>query len=120
MKRYAIILAMPLLALAAAAAQAHALLDHASPLVGSTVRTAPKTLTLWFTQKLEPAFSRVEVRDASGARVDTGKAQVDRGDPAVMRIGLRPLKSGTYLVHWRVLSVDTHTTEGTFSFSVGP
>jgi methionine-rich copper-binding protein CopC len=37
----------------------------------------------------------------------------------VMRIGLKPLPPGTYKVHWRVLSVDTHTTEGAFSFHVG-
>jgi copper resistance protein C len=120
MRRYVILLVTPLLAVHAAVAHAHALLDHASPLVGSTVSSAPKALTLWFTQKLEPAFGRVEVRDATGARVDSGKPVVDRGDPAVMRVGLKPLKSGTYQVHWRVLSVDTHTTEGTFSFSVGP
>jgi len=120
MKRLSIVLFLPLLVFGAGAAQGHALLDHASPLVGSTVRTAPRSLTLWFTQKLEPAFSHVEVRDASGARVDAGKAAVDRTDPAVMRIGLKPLKNGTYHVHWRVLSVDTHTTEGSFSFSVGP
>jgi methionine-rich copper-binding protein CopC len=65
---------------------------------------------------LEAAFSTVEVTDGSGARVDQGKAQVN-GDN--MRIGLKPLKPGAYRVHWRVLSVDTHVTEGNFSFRVG-
>ena len=31
--------------------------DHASPLVGGTVAAAPREVTLWFTQSLEPAFS---------------------------------------------------------------
>jgi methionine-rich copper-binding protein CopC len=117
-----ILLAASLLAaslLGAAQAQAHAMLDHASPLVGSTA-SAPRAVTLWFTQKLEGAFSTIEVRDAGGARVDAGKAQVDKGNATVLRVGLKPLKPGTYQVHWRVLSVDTHTTEGNFSFSVGP
>jgi methionine-rich copper-binding protein CopC len=29
------------------------------------------------------------------------------------------LSPGTYRVHWHVLSVDTHKTEGSFSFRVG-
>jgi len=97
-------------------AQAHAFLDHAEPRVGSTVPTAPRELSLSFTQNLEPAFSTVEVRDANGARVDQGKAQISAD---VMRVGLKPLPPGTYKVHWRALSVDTHTTEGSFSFQVG-
>ncbi len=105
-----------LLALGTRAVGAHAFLDHASPLVGSTVRSAPRDVSLWFTQDLEPAFSSVQVTDANGARVDQGKAQI-RGN--VMRIGLKHLSPGTYRVRWRALSVDTHTTEGSFSFSVG-
>jgi copper resistance protein C len=100
----------------AAAAQAHAFLDHASPLVGGTVASAPREVTLWFTQGLEPAFSRVEVSDSSGARVDQGNAQVSG---STMRVGLKPLAAGTYRVRWHVLSVDTHTTQGSFTFHVG-
>jgi methionine-rich copper-binding protein CopC len=103
-------------AFSATAAHAHAFLDHASPLVGGSVATAPREVTLWFTQSLEPAFSRAEVTDASGARVDQGKAQISG---STMRVGLRPLAAGTYRVHWHVLSVDTHTTQGSFTFHVG-
>ena len=103
-------------AFSATAAHAHAFLDHASPLVGGSVATAPREVTLWFTQSLEPAFSRAEVTDASGDRVDQGKAQISG---STMRVGLRPLAAGTYRVHWHVLSVDTHTTQGSFTFHVG-
>jgi methionine-rich copper-binding protein CopC len=105
-----------LVTLAAPAAHAHAFLDHASPLVGGTVAAAPHEVTLWFTQNIEPAFSRIEVSDSSGARVDQGKAQVSG---STMRVGLKPLAAGTYRVHWHVLSVDTHTTQGSFTFRVG-
>ena len=98
------------------AAKAHAFLDHAEPRVGSTMPTAPRELTLTYTQNLEPAFSQVQVSDGSGRRVDLGKPSISG---AVMRVGLKPLTAGTYRVHWRVLSVDTHTTEGSFSFHVG-
>jgi methionine-rich copper-binding protein CopC len=98
------------------AAEAHAFLDHAEPRVGSTVPTAPRELSLSFTQKLEPAFSSVEVSDANGARVDLGKPSVSA---SIMRVRLKQLSPGSYRVRWHVLSVDTHTTEGSFTFQVG-
>jgi copper resistance protein C len=98
-------------------AHAHAFLDHAEPRVGSTTATAPKEVVLFYTQNLEPAFSSVEVSDANGARVDQGKPRISA---STMRVGVKPLPPGTYRVRWQVLSVDTHTTEGNFTFSVGP
>jgi copper resistance protein C len=104
-----------LLTLGSGAAYAHAFLDHASPLVGSTVRTAPRELSLWFTQNLEPSFSTVQVTDSKGARVDEGKPKISGN---TVRVGLKSLPPGSYRVHWHVLSVDTHTTQGSFSFTV--
>lgn len=101
-----------------AAAHAHAFLDHASPKVGSTVGTAPRELLLWFTEKLEPTFSTVEVRNAQGAVVSS-KAQVAGSDGTELRVPLKPVPAGTYQVIWRVLSVDTHRTQGNFTFHVG-
>jgi methionine-rich copper-binding protein CopC len=105
---------------AAPLAQAHAFLDHASPPVGSSVPTAPPVVSLWFTQDLEPAFSSATVTNDAGQRVDLGNAQIPQGSPAELRIGLKPLTPGTYLVSWHVVSVDTHPTEGTFTFEIKP
>src|SRR6202140_3621198 len=115
MRKFLTMVPLLLIALAPVAAQAHAFLDHASPLVGSTVPAAPHEVTLSFTQNLEPAFSTVAVTDASGARVDQGKPTINAN---TMRIGLKALGSGTYKVRWHALSVDTHKTEGTFTFHV--
>ena len=109
-------LSLAAIALATTGAQAHAFLDHASPLVGSTVPSAPHELSLSFTQNLEPAFSTVEVTGPNGARVDQGKPQISGN---TMRVGLKASGPGTYHVHWHALSVDTHTTQGSFSFHVG-
>jgi copper resistance protein C len=112
-------LLLPLLSLLvgfATGAQAHAFLDHATPLVGSTVAAAPHEVSLSFTQNLEPAFSRVEVYGGGGGRVDQGKPQIGGN---TMRVGLKALGPGTYRVRWHALSVDTHTTEGSFTFHVG-
>ena len=116
MRTLVIIVSLLLTAFGAAGAQAHAFLDHASPLVGSTVTTAPRELSLWFTQNLEAAFSNVEVLDANGNRVDQGKPSISGN---TMRVGLKALSPGTYRVRWHALSVDTHTTQGSFTFHVG-
>jgi copper resistance protein C len=116
MRRSSLAAIMPvLLLLATGEATAHAFLDHAEPRVGNTVATAPHQVTLWFTQKLEAAFSTVTVTNAAGERVDTGKARVSGNQ---MSISLRPGGAGTYHVTWHVLSVDTHTTDGNFAFQV--
>jgi copper resistance protein C len=115
MRTRAIVVALLLATLGIAAARAHAFLDHASPLVGSTVPTAPHEVSLWFTQNIEAAFSSVEVTDASGARVDQGKPQISGN---TIHVGVKTLGPGTYRVRWHVLSVDTHKTEGSFSFHV--
>jgi len=107
------------LGLGTTGAYAHASLDRADPRVGSTVASAPRAVSLWFTEKLEPAFSTIEVRNAAGVRVDQGRPRVDSTNRNLLQIGLKPLPPGTYRVRWRVLSVDTHTTEGSFSFQVG-
>jgi methionine-rich copper-binding protein CopC len=93
MRTHVSIVSLLLVALGSVAVHAHAFLDHASPLVGSTVSTAPREVALWFTQKLEPAFSSVQVTDANGTRVDQGKAQVSG---STMRIGLKSLSPGIY------------------------
>jgi copper resistance protein C len=117
MRPSAIVLTIPLLLLLATGeASAHAFLDHAEPRVGNKVATAPHEVTLWFTQKLEPAFSGITVTNSAGQRVDTGKTRVSGSQ---MSVSLRAGGAGTYHVTWRVLSVDTHTTDGSFSFQVG-
>ena len=117
MRHSSLIAVIPLsVLLAASAAHAHAFLDHAEPRVGNKVASPPKEVTLWFTQKLEPAFSTVTVTNGAGERVDAGKARVSGNQ---MSVPLRAGGAGTYHVNWHVLSVDTHTTEGNFSFQVG-
>jgi hypothetical protein len=118
MRKIAVIALLPPLALfAAVSAHAHAFLDHSEPRVGSSVGSPPRRVSLWFTQNLEPAFSGAQVRDSAGTRVDQG-ARVDPANRSLLRVSLKPLHPGSYKVHWRVLSVDTHTTEGSFSFQV--
>ena len=112
--------ALVILLWGATGAGAHAFLDRADPRVGSTIRTSPTQVRLWFTESLEPAFSSVQVVNETGQRVDKGDNQVDPATPNLLRISLPPLTSGTYKVIWRVLSVDSHVTEGDFTFRISP
>jgi methionine-rich copper-binding protein CopC len=105
-----------LLLLAAGEATAHAFLERAEPRVGNKVAAPPREVTLWFTEKLEAAFSTITVTNAAGQRVDTGKARVSGNQ---MSVPVRPGGTRTYRVNWHVLSVDTHTTDGDFTFQVG-
>ena len=49
---------------------------------------------LWFTEKLEPAFSTVEVRNAQGVAMHSGKAQLNRDDGTQLRVPLKALPPG--------------------------
>jgi hypothetical protein len=99
------------------AAFAHAFLDRASPAVGSEVTGSPPALNLTYTEPVEPLFSTVHVTDASGARVDDGKPAT-QDDGRILSVKLKPLPPGVYSVEWHVTSVDTHKTEGHFTFTV--
>lgn len=104
----------------ATGAGAHAFLERADPRVGSTVRTSPPRVRLWFTERLEPAFSSVRIVNEAGKQVDKGDGQVDTANPRLLQISVPALSPGTYKVIWRVLSVDSHVTEGDFAFRVAP
>jgi len=99
-------------------ALAHAFLDHAAPGAGMEVVLPPSQVRLWFTQKLEPAFSDVTVTDDQGERFDDGGSWIDSADHTLMIVKLKPLHPGSYTVSWHVVSVDTHRTEGSYVFAV--
>lgn len=99
-------------------ALAHAMLDRAAPPVGSAVRASPPEVRLWFSEELEPAFCRVRVTDAAGHRVDRDDAHVDAKDARILEVSVPPLGPGHYRVIWRVVSIDTHITQGQFAFEV--
>ena len=115
--RFALLLAASLMA-AATLVEAHAFPKTAEPAADSTVSPAPSEVKIWFTGKLEPAFSKLEVQNAAGATVDQGNAAVDPQDTTFMHVSLKPLPPGTYKVHWHAVSIDTHATDGNFTFTV--
>ena len=99
--------------------EAHAFLQRAEPAVGSTVQTSPSEVRIRFTENIEPAFSSIQVFDPSGKEVDKHDVGLDRSDHALLHVSLPRLGAGIYKVVWRVVSVDTHVTSGSFTFQVG-
>jgi len=101
------------------AASAHPRLQNSNPVAGATLKTAPKDIRLSFNEGLVPSFTGLELKNASGKPVPTGKAALVAGDSKkiVVPIGTR-LAAGTYNVAWHAVSVDTHRVSGSYSFKV--
>jgi copper resistance protein C len=117
---FRLVLSLLLLWAVTATGWAHAFLDHAEPGVGSQVKTSPTQVKIWFTEKLEPALSHIQVFDAAGKEIDRRDSRLDTTNPAILEVSLPLLKPGKYKVSWRVTSVDTHVTTGTFEFEIVP
>jgi methionine-rich copper-binding protein CopC len=98
--------------------EAHAFLEGAEPGVGSTVQTSPNEVRVLFTENIEPAFSTIRVFDASGKEVDKRDVYLDGSNHALLNVSLPLLQPGVYRVVWHVVSVDTHVTNGHFTFRV--
>ena len=101
-------------------AEAHAFLDHANPAVGSEVHGSPAEVKVWFSEKLEAAFSKLQVFNEAGQEVDNRNQRLEPGNAALLIVSVPPLRPGIYKVVWHVVSVDTHTTQGSFKFEVIP
>lgn len=99
-------------------AGAHAFLDHAEPAVGSDAAKSPDQVKIWFTQQPEHAFSTIRVLNSDGKQVDKNDTRTDPDDARVLVVSLPKLPPGKYKVVWKVLSVDTHRTEGSFKFTI--
>jgi methionine-rich copper-binding protein CopC len=95
---------------------AHAMLEHATPGAGASVK-APEAVVLQYSEALEPSLSQVTVSDNGGHDVSAGTPSISG---TIMQVKLKPLRPGTYHVTWRALSVDTHRTSGAYSFDVVP
>jgi copper resistance protein C len=97
---------------------AHALLLKTSPPRRAVLREAPKQLELWFNERLEPAYSTVTVSTRNGTILQTGRASVGGDDSRRLSLPLPALAPGSYSVRFRVLSVDGHLAEDSFTFVV--
>lgn len=113
----ALLATVGLLALAGGHARAHAYMDRSLPADGASLARPPAAVRIWFTEALETNVSLLRLLDSAGRPVP-GTTQTAEGD-SVLVLQVPPLKDGTYSVEYRVLSVDSHVTQGSIGFRVG-
>jgi copper resistance protein C len=97
-------------------AWAHAQLVGSDPAKDATLSRAPASVTLSFSERLEPEFATIVVSDAARQRIAASPATVD-AERSTVRL-TQPLRNGTYTVAYRVVSVDGHTVQGSYLFTV--
>lgn len=98
---------------------AHAFPDRSRPRVGSTVKTAPHTVRIWFDAGLEPLFCSLLVKNTTGKVVSRGRGHVVAGShDRLLETAVGPLPAGKYRVYWSVVAVDGHHTEGHYMFRI--
>ncbi|MBE3557582.1 MAG: copper resistance protein CopC [Firmicutes bacterium] len=97
---------------------AHAHYQSSSPADGASLAQPPTSVTIHFTESIEPSLSKIEVLDASGQEVTAGAARpIDNNQG--LQVPLRPsLSPGKYTVEWSNVATDGHALNGSFTFTV--
>ena len=110
--------AMLLAAAGSTSAWAHAQLRAANPAAGATIQPSPPQLEITYSEAVEPRFSSIKVLNTAGAEVENHDLHTAPGDGKRLIVGLPTLPPGLYRVEWHATSVDTHKTEGSYTFTV--
>jgi copper transport protein len=104
----------------AAAAFGHAKLLRTDPPEGRTLERTPRAVVLTFSEGIDPALVRLEVRDTAGRRVDRGRPFHPEGREEVVAVALAPRLEGTLVARYRVISEDGHPVAKRLRFRVRP
>jgi len=101
---------------------AHAHLRRSEPSANARLASSPSAIRLWFTERPELAFTRVQLRAADSSDIALGNAarMTDDAMGVTVPIGA-PLTPGKYTVLWRTAAADGHASSGSFHFELaGP
>lgn len=106
--------------LGASSVFAHAHLKGSNPVANSSV-VAPNELRLMFSEGVEAAFTQVTI-SKDGAPLEVKSLATEGTDKKTLVVtpAATPLRAGEYKVEWHAVSVDTHKSEGSYSFKVSP
>jgi methionine-rich copper-binding protein CopC len=107
----AIVLSSPI------AAWAHSFPEKETPSAGQNVASPPPEVVIKFDAPIEKLFAKLEVTGADGQNLAAGAPQVS-DDGIQMSVKVPALKPGDYTVKWAVVGIDTHHTEGSYTFTV--
>jgi len=100
-------------------AWAHAHLVSSNPAANATV-AAPKAITLTFSDKVVPAFSKFDITmpEHGGMKVAV-KTVVSTDGKSITGTPEAALAQGAYKIVWTAASADGHKMNGEVSFKVG-
>ncbi|MFE1443264.1 copper resistance protein CopC [Streptomyces sp. NPDC058739] len=113
-------LLLTLLFAPATPAAAHAALRSTTPTDGTVLDTAPRDLTLTFTEPVALLDGSIRLLDPGNHRVELPEPTHGPEGDRTVRVALPGgLGRGTFTVAWRVVSADSHPVSGAFTFSVG-
>ena len=100
-------------------AWAHAHLVSSNPAANASLTATPKTITLTFSDKLVPAFSKFElVMPEHGGMKVAVKTTVSKDGKSISGTPGAPLAKGLYKVVWTAASADGHKMTGEVNFKV--
>jgi copper resistance protein C len=97
-------------------------LAHAHPMVMNpapdSTGPAPSSISISFSEGVEPKFSSIQLTDEKGKSVDSEASRPKPNDPKTLILAVPKLTAGTYIVHWANVAVDGHRLEGSYKFTV--
>lgn len=97
-------------------AWAHVQLLSADPAKDATLTRAPTAVTLTFTERLNPDFTTIVVSDPAGRRLPAAAPAVEAATATVTLTP--PPANGRHTVAYRVVSVDGHTVQGSYTVTL--
>lgn len=118
LSRLALLLMMLALTCVAREVRAHSFPEEQHPAAGQTLAAPPTEIRIKFDAPIEKLFAKLQVLGADGKDHAVGAPQVS-SDGIELTSKVETLKPGEYTVRWFALCVDTHHTEGSYSFTVG-
>jgi methionine-rich copper-binding protein CopC len=100
-----------------ATASAHSFPEEETPSAGAMLNEAPAQVTIKYDAPIEKLFASLEVLNSAGQNMAMGPAEVSP-DGWKLSVPVNKLQPGEYTVQWRVVCIDTHHTQGSYSFTV--
>jgi methionine-rich copper-binding protein CopC len=100
-----------------AAASAHSFPEQEVPPAGATLTEPPAQVAIKYDAPIEKLFASLEVLNSAGQNVAMGQPEVSP-DGWQLSVPVNKLQPGEYTVQWRVVCIDTHHTQGSYSFTV--